>query len=192
MRRSALTGFILACLLTVLWSSGASAHPGATVFTIQVGAPTSISVIVPADYGKAINEVDITDAPGFTLEAGEPPAGWHVAQVGNTLVFSGGEITLADEFAVFAVRGVARGKGELLFPVTTHSPDGSVMRYTGGVGTTDQGAIVYAGVTPHVPSKKGFPWLTLLGGLALGIGVIGTAYLAWRRRVAKPGVVAGA
>ncbi len=152
------------------------------MFTIQVGAPTSISIIVPADYGKAINEVDITNAAGFTLQSGEPPAGWTVTRQGDTLVFSGGQITLADEFAVFAIRGVARGKGELLFPVTTHSPDGSVMRYSGGVGTRDQGAIVYAGIIPHVPSKKGFPWITLLGGLAIGVGVIGTVYLGWRRR----------
>jgi hypothetical protein len=182
MRRSALTGFILACLLALLWAGGASAHPGATVFEIQVGPPTSISIIVPADYGRAINEVDITDAPGFTLQSGEPPAGWKVAFDGDTLVFSGGEITLQDEFAVFTIRGVARAKGELLFAVTTRGPDGSVMHYTGGVGTSDQGAIVYAGVIPHVPSKKGFPWITLLGGSALGVGVVGTGYLLWRRR----------
>jgi hypothetical protein len=182
MRRSALIGLILACLLAVLWSAAASAHPGATVFEIQVGVPTSISIIVPADYGRAINEVDITDAPGFTLQSGEPPAGWKVAMNGDTLVFSGGEITLQTEFAVFAIRGVAQAKGELLFPVTTRGPDGSVMHYTGGVGTTNQGAIVYAGVTPHVPSKNGFPWITLLGGLAAGVGVAGTGYLLWRRR----------
>jgi hypothetical protein len=162
------------------------------VFTIQVGAPTSISILVPADYGKAISEVDITDAPGFTLQAGEPPPGWTVARQGDTLVFSGGEITLQSEFAVFAIRGVAQGKGELLFPVTTRSPDGSLMRYTGGVGTSDQGAIVYAGVTPHVPSKKGFPWLTVMGGSALGVGVVGTAYLWWRRRHLSGEVMAGA
>jgi hypothetical protein len=195
MRRSALTGLILACLLAVVPSSGASAHPGATVFTIQVGAPTSISIIVPADYGRAITEVDVTGAAGFDLTAGEPPAGWTVAQRGQVLVFSGGEILPSSNsgFAVFAVRGVARGKGELLFPVTTHSPDGTVMRYNGGLGSTNAGAIVFAGITPRVPSKRGFPWLTALGALALGVGVIGTAYLAWRRRRrAKQGAMAGA
>ena len=162
------------------------------MFQIQVGAPTSISILVPADYGKAINEVDITNAAGFTLQGGEPPPGWTVQRHGDTLVFSGGQITLADEFAVFAIRGTAPGKGELLFPVTTHSPDGSVMRYTGGVGTSDQGAIVYAGITPHVPSKKGFPWLTVAGGVVLAVGVLGTAYLAWRRRRSpRPSVVPG-
>ena len=192
MRRSAFTGLILACLLTTLWSSAASAHPGATVFTIQVGAPTSISILVPADYGKVIDEVDITDAAGFTLQAGEPPGGWTVQRDGATLVFSGGRILpTVDGFAVFAIRGVAPGKGELLFPVTTHSPDGTVMHYAGGVGSPDQAAIVYAGITPHVPSKGGFPWLRVGGGAALGVGVVGTAYLLWRRRGQRPGRPSG-
>jgi hypothetical protein len=183
MRRSALIGLILACLLAGIRSSAASAHPGATVFTIQVGAPTSISIIVPADYGKVINEVDTTNAAGFDLQAGEPPPGWTVARRGDTLVFSGGQVLPGiNGFAVFAIRGVALGKGVLLFPVTTHSPDGSVVRYSGGVGTANQGAVVYAGIVPHVPSKKGFPWITLIGGLAAGVGVTGTAYLLWRRR----------
>jgi hypothetical protein len=182
MRRSAVTGLILACLLAALWSSAAAAHPGATVFTIQVGAPTSISIVVPADYGKVIDRVEITNAPGFQLEAGEPPPGWTVTRTGDTLVFSGGRITLDNEFAVFAIRGVAPTKGRLLFPVTTHSPDGTVMRYDGGVGTPNQGAIVYAGITPHVASQKGFPWIPLFGGIFLAVGVAGTGYLLWRRR----------
>jgi hypothetical protein len=182
MRRSAVTGLILACLLAVLGSSAAAAHPGVTVFTIQVGAPTSISIVVPADYGKAIDRVEITDAPGFELESGQPPPGWTVTRAGQTLVFSGGRITIAEEFAVFAIRGVAPAKGELLFPITTHSPDGAVMRYDGQVGTPNAGAIVYAGITPHVPVKRGFPWVPLSGGLLLGVGVAGTGYLVWRRR----------
>jgi len=181
MRRSAFTSLILACLLTLLWSSGASAHPGATVFTIQLGAPTSISILVPADYGKPIDEVDVTDAAGFDLLAGEPPPGWTLLRNANTLVFSGGPITPYG-YAVFAIRGSTATKGELLFEVTTHSPDRSVMRYDGQPGTTNQGAIVYAGMTPHLPTKSGFPWLKVSGGAVAAVGVAGTAVILVRRR----------
>jgi len=181
MRRSAITSAILACLLSVLWSAPASAHPGATVFTIQVKAPTSISILVPADYGKPITEVDVTDAPGFDLIAGEPPPGWKVVRTGDTLVFSGGVITIADEFAVFAIRGTATTKGELLFPITTRDPDGSSMTYDGQPGTKNQGAIVYAGVVPKLPGAHGFP-TQVAGGVVAGIGVVGTALILLRRR----------
>jgi uncharacterized protein YcnI len=181
MRRSAFTSLILACLLTLLGSSGASAHPGATVFTIQLGAPTSISILVPADYGKAIDEVEVRNAPGFSLLSGEPPSGWTLVRAGNTLVFSGGPITPYG-YAVFAIRGSAPTKGELLFQVTTHSPDGSVMRYDGQPGTTNQGAIVYAGMTPHLPGRSGFPWIRVTAGVVTGAGVAGTALILLRRR----------
>ena len=195
MRRSALTGLILACLLAGLLSltfgvAAASAHPGATVFTIQVGAPTSISILVPADYGKPITEVDITDPSGFTLDDGEPPPGWTVRRAGATLVFAGGQIEpTVTGFAVFAVRGEAPAKGELLFPITTRSPDGTVMRYDGQVGAPNQGAIVYAGITPHLASRKGFPWLRAAGGGVLAVGLVGTGVLLWRRRRPHTGEV---
>lgn len=151
------------------------------MFTIQTGATTSISILVPADYGKPITEVDVTDAPGFDLVAGEPPPGWKVVRHGNMLVFSGGEITLADEFAVFAIRGTATVKGELLFPITTRDPDGSSMTYDGQPGTKNQGAIVYAGVIPHLPTKHGFP-TQVAGGVVAGVGAVGMAVILLRRR----------
>ncbi len=182
MRRSAFTGLILACLLTLIGSSPASAHPGATLFTIELHASTSIPIIVPADYGKPIDEVDIYDAPGFDLQSAEPPAGWTVTRTADTFIFRGGPITVDNEFAVFAVRGVATVKGRLLFAVTTHSPDGTVMRYTGGPGTTNQGAIVYAGVVPHQATAGGTSWVRIAGGVVIGVGVVGTLVLAVRRR----------
>jgi hypothetical protein len=181
MRRSAFTSLILACLIDLLWSTGAAAHPGATVFTIQLGAPTSISILVPADYGKPIDEVDVTNAAGFDLQSAEPPTGWKLTRNGDTLVFSTGLITPYG-YAVFAIRGVAPTKGELLFPVTTHSPDGSVMRYDGQPGTKNQGAIVYAGIIPHLPGKGGFPWLKVTGGGVAAVGAGGTALILLRRR----------
>jgi hypothetical protein len=182
MRRSAFTGLILACLLAVLWSVPASAHPGSTVLSIELHASTSIPIVVPADYGKPINEVDIANAPGFELQSAEAPDGWTAMRVGDTFVFKGGPITLETEYAVFAIRGVAGTKGELLFAVTTHSPDGSIMRYTGGRGTTNQGAVVYAGYVPGQPGSRGTPWLKIVGGVIVVVGLVGTAVLIVRRR----------
>ena len=181
-RRSAFTGLILACLLAVLWSVPASAHPGSTVLSINLHASTSIPIVVPADYGKPISEVDIDNAPTFDLQSAEPPDGWTATRVGNTFEFKGGPITLETEYAVFAIRGVASTKGELLFPITTRSPDGYVMRYTGGRGTTNQGAIVYAGYVPGQPGSKGTPWLKIAGGVIVVVGLVGTIVLIVRRR----------
>jgi hypothetical protein len=182
MRRSAFTGLILACLLVLIGSSPVSAHPGSTVLTIDLHASTSIPIVVPADYGKPIDEVDIANAAGFDLQSAEPPAGWTVTRAGDTFVFRGGPITIDNEYAVFAVRGVATVKGRLLFAVTTHSPDGTVMRYTGGPGSTNAGAIVYAGVVPRQPTGGGASWVRIAGGIVIGVGVMGTVVLAVRRR----------
>ena len=182
MRRSAFTGLILACLLAVLWSVPASAHPGSTVLSVDLHVSTSIPIIVPADYGKPINQVDIANAAGFELQSAEAPAGWTATRVGDTFVFKGGTITLESEYEVFAIRGVATTKGVLLFPVTTHSPDGSIMRYTGGRGTTNQGAIVYAGFVPGQPGTRGTPWLKIVGGVVIVVGLVGTTVLIVRRR----------
>ncbi|HEY2429294.1 MAG TPA: hypothetical protein VGI06_10210 [Acidimicrobiales bacterium] len=182
MRRSAVTALILALCLVLLASTPASAHPGATVFEITVGAPTSISILVPADYGQPITEVDIADAPGFELQGGETPGPpWTMARRGETLVFTGGSIPVNDPATLFTVRGVAPVKGELVFAVTTHSPDGTVMHYTGGPGTPDQGAVVYAGITPPFPGHHRFPWTTVAGVVILVAGAAGTGRLLLRR-----------
>jgi hypothetical protein len=183
MRGSALTGLILALWLTVFASTPASAHPGATVFEISVGVPTSISILVPADYGQPITRVDIEDAPTFELQSGEPPGGsWVLQRHGSALVFTGGSIPVNDPATLFTVRGIARSKGELVFAITTYSPDGTIMRYAGGPGARDQGAVVYAGITPRFPGHHRFPWATTAGGALLAIGLIGTGATAVRRR----------
>ena len=183
MRRRALTALILALSLVVLAATAAWAHPGATVFEISVGQPTSIGVLVPADYGQPIIEVDIVDAQGFQLTGGETPGpGWKLTRTGQTLVFTGGSIPVNYPATVFGIDGVATRKGELLFPVTVRSPNGEVMRYLGGPGTADQGAIVYAGVTPANPRPKAFPWLTVAGAVIMGVGAVGLGAMFLRRR----------
>jgi hypothetical protein len=181
MRRTVSTGVILACLFWMLGSSPAWAHPGATAFTIQVGAPTSVSILVPADYGKPIDRIAVTVPAGFELQAAEPPAGWHASQSGPTVVFSGGVIP-ANQFAVVALRGVAPHKATLVFPITTGSPDGSETRYTGGLGTPNQAAIIYAGFTPKQPHGGGVPWTPVAAAALLAVGIGGTAALTVRRR----------
>ena len=138
-------------------------------------------ILVPADYGKPISRVDVTNAAGFDLQAGEPPPGWSLTRSGDTLRFSGGPIAPYG-YAVFAIRGVAPTKGELLFRVTTTSPDGSVMVYDGPPGSRNQGAIVYAGIAPHLPSNEKFPWVSVAGGVVAGIGAFGTGVILLRRR----------
>jgi hypothetical protein len=132
--------------------------------------------------------VDIEDAPGFELQSGETPGPpWVLARHGSTLVFTGGSIPINDPATLFTLRGIARSKGELVFAVTTHSPDGTVMRYAGGPGTRDQGAVVYAGVTPRFPGHHAFPWATAAGGALVAVGLVGTgAILLRRRRLGAP------
>ena len=204
MRRSRPTGAILALgrlvtaargralpvagllvLAPLVGSAPASAHPGATVFQVGLGVATPIDILVPADYGLPITEVDITAAAGFRLDGGDPPAhsGWRLARSRDTLVFTGDTIPADSPGPLFTVRGAATAKGMLVFPITTHSPDGTVMRYTGGPTSADAGAVVYAGVTPHIPGAgRGFPWKTVGGGLMIGVGVAGTAGLVAQRR----------
>jgi len=186
MRRSRITSLILALWALALASPGAlapaGAHPGATVFRIDVGVVTPIPILVPADYGKPITTVDIAAPAGFRLDTAEAPTGWQEARTADVVAFTGGTIPANDPGQVFTLRGAATTKGMLVFPITTHSPDGTVQHYAGGPATPDAGAVVYAGATPAVPGSGRFPWRTAAGGAIVTIGVVGTAVILLRRR----------
>ena len=164
--------------------TSAGAHPGAVgVFVIAVGVPTPIEVLVPADYGKPIDGVTLTAAPGFRIDSGTPPNGWTLTQTAGTLTFAGGVIPANTPGLLFGVKGTATTRGQMLFPVTTHSPDGSVMHYTEGPGSKNAGVIVYAGVAPRLLPRGTFPWKTVAGGVIVGVGVAGTGVILWLRRL---------
>jgi hypothetical protein len=187
MRRARITGAILALGLALLVSVGAlpaSAHPGAIVFQIKkLGVTTSIPVLVPADYGKDINDIEITAPAAFRLTGGSPAAGWKLTQTAETLVFTGGLIPANSPGDLFTVTGVALAKGQLIFPVTTKGPDGSVMHYTGGPTSIDAGVVLYAGDSvPSLPGAHKFPVKAVGGGVIVGIGVAGSIVLLLRRR----------
>ncbi len=167
----------------VLVAEPAGAHPGSTAPSIAVGVVTPIGVLVPADYGQPIVEVDIAAAPGFSLVGGEAPSGWTATRTGSAVVFTGGTIPADNPGLVFTVKGSAPTAGRLVLPVTTHSPSGTVMHYTGGIGSRDAGAVVDAGSAGATRSSGSFPWKGLAGGAVVGVGVVGTAVAMRRRRV---------
>ena len=162
-------------------SSGpAGAHPGATVFKVTVGRTGPVFVLVPADYGRAIDRIDITTPPAFRLDGGVAPSGWQVARSAATLTFTGGVIQ-PNLFELLTINGAAIARGQLIFPITTHSPDGTVMRYAGGPGAKDVGVVLYADVSP-----SSFPWKTVGGAAVLALGAGGTLTVIWRRRHVHP------
>jgi hypothetical protein len=186
MRPRRLTGAILALGVTlVAFTSPAGAHPGFTAFRIDVGVATSLFALVPADYGKPISQIDVDAPAGFVLADASAPAGWHLNRTASSVSFTGGPIAVYDS-VLFTIKGTAQSSGMLLFPVTTHSPDGSVMRYTGGPGTRDAALIVYSGSAPAVTASSGFPWKTVGAAALAGCGVIGALALFIRRRRAAP------
>ena len=159
----------------------ASAHPGATVFRIAPGVETNIVVLVPADFGKPITRVDLGDAPGFRLDGAQAPAGWNMTRNGDTISFSGGVIEPDDTNPVlFTLRGLAAAPGTLIFPVTTHSPDGTVQVYRGGPTSSNVAAVVYVGSGSGGGGTT--PWTRIGEGAVVAVGAIGTAALVVRRR----------
>jgi hypothetical protein len=187
MPRRRIIGAILALVVTTLASEApAAAHPGATVFQISVGVTTPITVLVPADYGQPISEIDIAAPHGFTLAGGEAPPGWLVTRQDDMLVFTGGVLPAFSPGLLYTVRGKATSKGRLIFPVTTRSPDGSHMHYAGPPGSPDAGVVVYAGETPALPGSAKFPTRTVAGGVIVAVGVGGTVLILWRRRRRAP------
>ncbi|MHB8466781.1 MAG: hypothetical protein ACYDH6_02695 [Acidimicrobiales bacterium] len=178
MRPHRITGAILALGIAVMapWSA-AAAHPAATVYSITVGVTSEVLVLVPADFGKSITRIDIDLASGYRLDrAGATSGRWQVTRTGSTVTFGGDTIAAADA-AVFTLTGAATSSGELLFPVTTHSPDGTMKRYAGKPPATDAGVVLYAGTSPrHFPTKA-------IGiGALVGAGALGTIVVIWRRR----------
>src|SRR5258708_7800831 len=79
--------------------------------------------------------VILTGAPGFRLDSGTPPSGWELDQVGRTLTFTGGLIPANTPGLLFGFKGEALASGRMLFPIDTHSPDGTVMHYAEGAGS---------------------------------------------------------
>jgi hypothetical protein len=169
---------ILAPTLVLLGGSPAAAHPGADVFEITVGVPTSIGMLVPADYGKPIVRVEVDAAAGFDLRGGEGPDGsWTAAVRPGQVTFSGGTIGVNDEAPLFSITGEAPHKATLVFPVTVWSPDGTVMRYPRAV-------VVYAGFTPRQGGVAGggIDWTAAGGGALAVVGIAGSVVLTIRRR----------
>lgn len=187
MSRRRVTATILALGTGLLAATGApapaSAHPGSTVYRIELHVVTPIEILVPADFGKPIDGVTITAATGFDLVDASAPGGWTVRRDGSSAVFSGGTIPAEDPGRLFEIRGAATARGALIFPIRIHSPDGTETDYRGGPGSTDAGAVVYAGVTPRVPGSGGLH-LRTIGAVALtaaGIAVAGVLLLRRRR-----------
>jgi hypothetical protein len=181
MRRILLPTALLTTLLTVLTVAPAAAHPVANTYRIAVGVRTSVPILVPADYGKPIGEVDVLAPSGFRIDAAEPPGGWQLVTHGQSVTFTGGPMPAYFVGLVFTVSGTATGSGRLSFEVTTKSPDGTVMQY-GDYGNGGPGPVVYAGSAQRSGGSS-VPWKPLGGVALVAIGLGGTVIV--RRRSAR-------
>ncbi len=159
--------------------SFAGAHPGATAFSVKVGVTSQVLLLVPADYGKPIDRIDI-DVPAtyHLVGAGTVTQGWQVTHTGTAVSIFGGTVA-ANDSAVFSITGEATAKGQLIFPVTTHSPDGTLMHYTGGPGTRDAGIVLYANTSS---SRSWTRYLIVIGITVLAILTVGLLVIRRRAR----------
>jgi uncharacterized protein YcnI len=112
-------------------SAPAWAHVEISPDAVTGSQPRTFTVEVPTEKETPTTGVELRVPDGFEVSGVESPAGWQGEIRGNTLIWSGGEIPVAqsEEFT-FRARA-PEGSGEFTFVATQEYKDGSVVKWDG-------------------------------------------------------------
>ena len=167
-----------------------AAHGCVIPAEVPLNKLSSVSIGVDNDGAAPVNSVDVEVPDGFELDRvlGTPP--WTSTTTGETITFTGGEITLGT-CTYFSVVGTATKRAVLRFPITTRAADGTERRFEGDLNDPLPAQLVYAGVklprTTDVeePAESGSGPVVL--GVALTVvGLGGFGFMLYRDRKGRP------
>lgn len=173
---------LLTAAVGVIGVAPARAHSCATPVEIPVGESATVTVGVAAEQSPLVG-VDISLPAGFRLERAEEEFDWRATRTESLLRYRGGSLA-PYACTYFNLIGQAERQAKLVFPMTVHGADGSVVEFTAeDVNDTHPAQLVYAGFS--APSDGGSRGERLSGATAgmlfAAVVTIGAAAL-WRRR----------
>jgi hypothetical protein len=174
---------LLTVAVGVMGAVPARAHSCATPVEIPIGEPATVAVGVAAEQSRVVG-VDISLPAGFRLDRAEELFDWRATRTGSLLRYRGGTL---DPYACdyFNLVGQADEQATLVFPMTVHGADGSVVEFTGEEADDPHPAqLVYAGFSPSGGESRGDRLSGATTGMLLAAAVTIGAAVVWRGRQA--------
>lgn len=142
MHKNCLRILLLCTLLTLAVCFPAWAHVEISPDTVTGGQPRVFTIEVPTEKEEPTTRIELRVPESFEVSGVESPTGWQGEIRGNTLVWSGGEIPVAQS-EEFTFRGRApEGAGEFAFVATQEYRDGSVVKWDGKAGSETPAPVV--------------------------------------------------
>jgi uncharacterized protein YcnI len=143
MKKSRLTVVLFACsVLTLAFAGTAWAHVEVSPGQIPAGGTDTFTVEVPTEKEVPTTEVRLELPEGFEVSGAEAPAGWQSEVQGSALVWTGGEIPVADseEFSFEAT--VPDEAGTFALDAIQTYEDGSVVEWTGAADSEEPAPVL--------------------------------------------------
>ena len=142
MRKIVLRAVFVSALLTFALAGVALAHVEVSPGQVPAGATETFTVEVPTEKEVPTTEVRIELPEGFEATGAEAPAGWQGEVQGNALVWTGGEIPVAEseEFAFEAT--VPDEAGSFRLDAIQTYGDDSVVEWTGAADSEEPAPVV--------------------------------------------------
>lgn len=142
MRKTGLRVVFLSVFLTLALAGAALAHIEVSPGRVPAGATETFTVEVPTEKEVPTTEVRLELPEGFEATGAETPEGWQGEVRGNALVWTGGEIPVAnsEEFAFEAT--VPEEAGSFALDAIQTYGDGSVVEWTGAADSEEPAPVV--------------------------------------------------
>ncbi|QIN81367.1 DUF1775 domain-containing protein [Rubrobacter tropicus] len=142
MRKTGLRVVLLSVLLTFGLAGAALAHVEVSPDQVPAGATETFTIEVPTEKEIPTTEVRIELPEGFEAGGAEAPSGWRGEVQGNALVWTGGEIPVAnsEEFSFEAT--VPDEAGSFRLSAIQTYEDGSVAEWTGAPDSEEPAPVI--------------------------------------------------
>ena len=128
--------------LTLAFAGVALAHVEVSPSQVPAGATETFTVEVPTEKEVPTTEVRLELPEGFEATGTEPPPGWRGEVRGNALVWTGGEIPVANS-EEFSFEATAPDEAGSFAPgVIQTYRDGSVVEWTGAADSEEPAPVV--------------------------------------------------
>ena len=142
MRKTTFRVVLMSTFLTLAAAGAAWAHVEVSPGEVPAGATESFTVEVPTEKEVPTTEVRLELPDGFRAEGADAPAGWESAVEGGALVWTWGEIPVAEseEFSFEATAPEEAGSFRLN-AIQTYG-DGSVVEWTGAADSDEPAPVL--------------------------------------------------
>ncbi len=142
MRRAGFRVVSLSLLLTLIMAGAAWAHVEVSPSQVPAGGDETFTVEVPTEKEVPTTEVRLEVPEGFQVGGAQAPSGWQSEVQGNALVWSGGEIPVAESEEFTFEATVPDEAGSFALDAIQTYGDGSVVEWTGAADSEEPAPVV--------------------------------------------------